>query len=422
MISINYQTYGSRGLQLRLRFYLDGQTKFINVTKMLKGNLIKRHWNTKKKCFYSSAPNAEDNNRTLEDFRKPYDERARTWTGTLDGFMLSFNETAPVEQQEERRTLKWVFQYFIDEMKRNGRNEDGTIAGGYEPYEKTIKRMDEYCQEMHINLDALILEDMTPQFINKFLEWIANRGRGKCLYVSVTLRALLSKSDKMGWFDINSVNRCNWAKKTGKSAKKYQTLTNAQCEKFVALTKAELPKGQNTELYRDFCTFILYTCQSVCDAVALQYKDIQTINGVDHFVFKRRKIANKQSIDCSVPINPIMRDIMKRWKPYTKDGYVFPIRSKERLENSVINNGDIKHFISKINCWLKKVTKILECPFPLHTYVFRHTGITHYISKGIPVIYVANLAGTSVENCENIYYNNQGDTTSRDKVLNAIKF
>lgn len=421
MISINYQTYGSRGLQIRLRFYQDGQTKFINVTKLLKGNLIKRHWNTRKKCFYSSAPNADENNRILEDFRKPYDERARTWSGTLDGFMLSFDE-AVVAETDDRKRLVSVFQYFIDEMKCNGKNDDGTIAGGYEPYEKTIKRMDEYCQAMRISLGGLMLDDMTPQFVNKFLEWNANRGRGKCLYVSVTLRAVLSKSDKMGWFDIKSVDRCNWAKKTGKSSKKYQTLTNAQCKRFVALTKEELPRGQNTELYRDFCTFILYTCQSVCDAVALQYKDIQTINGVDHFVFKRRKIASKQSVDCSVPINPIMRDIMKRWKPYSKDGYVFPIRSKERLENSVINKGDIKHFISKINCWLKKVTDIIGCPFPLHTYVFRHTGITHYISKGIPIIYVANLAGTSVSNCESIYYNNQGDTASRDKVLSAVTF
>ena len=190
----------------------------------------------------------------------------------------------------------------------------------------------------------------------------------------------------------------------------------------MSLTKEDLPKGRNTELYRDFCAFILYTCQSVCDAVSLQYKDIQTINGVEHFVFKRRKIANKQSVDCSVPINDVMRRIMNRWKPFAKDGYIFPIRSKVRIANSVINNGDIKHFISKINLWLKKVTKIIGCPFPLHTYVFRHTSITHYISKGVPVLYVANLAGTSVSNCESIYYNNQGDTTSRDKVLGAISF
>jgi hypothetical protein len=30
--------------------------------------------------------------------------------------------------------------------------------------------------------------------------------------------------------------------------------------------------------------------------------------------------------------------------------------------------------------------------------------------------------GTSIENCEKIYYNNQGDVASRNKVLAAMKF
>ncbi len=39
MITINYQMFGTKGFQLRLRLYQDGETKFINVTKMLKGGV-----------------------------------------------------------------------------------------------------------------------------------------------------------------------------------------------------------------------------------------------------------------------------------------------------------------------------------------------------------------------------------------------
>ena len=92
------------------------------------------------------------------------------------------------------------------------------------------------------------------------------------------------------------------------------------------------------------------------------------------------------------------------------------------MRTQTTNNGDIKHFIGNLNNWLKKVGKALGCRFPLHTYTFRHTSITHYLSKGVPVIYVANMMGTSVQNCETIYYNNQADTISRNKVLAAIKF
>lgn len=37
MITINYQRFGTKGFQLRLRLYQDGETRFINVTKLLKG-------------------------------------------------------------------------------------------------------------------------------------------------------------------------------------------------------------------------------------------------------------------------------------------------------------------------------------------------------------------------------------------------
>ena len=36
MITINYQMFGNKGFQLRLRLYQSGETKFINVTKIVK--------------------------------------------------------------------------------------------------------------------------------------------------------------------------------------------------------------------------------------------------------------------------------------------------------------------------------------------------------------------------------------------------
>ena len=56
MITINYQMFGTKGFQLRLRLYQDGETKFINVTKMLKGAIQKKHWNQKKQLFIPSCP------------------------------------------------------------------------------------------------------------------------------------------------------------------------------------------------------------------------------------------------------------------------------------------------------------------------------------------------------------------------------
>lgn len=213
-----------------------------------------------------------------------------------------------------------------------------------------------------------------------------------------------------------------WAKKPISSIQKNRTLTAEQCNKLKDMPAKELPQNRKKLLYRDFCLFLLYTGQSPCDAIALKYSNIQIIGGVEHFVFKRRKISEKQAVPCCVPINDTLKKIMKRWKSEAKDGYVFPIRTKAKMKNQTTNNGDIKHFIGRLNHWLKRLGVVLGCNFPLHIYTFRHTAITNYVSKGVPIIYVANMMGTSVNNCEKIYYNNQGDFASMNKVLGISSF
>jgi integrase len=368
----------------------------------------------------------EENNRILEEIRKPYDLLARNWEGSVTGLMLA---ARPKENEERKDTLNWLMSRMIVEKKME-KHKDGSMKGTYAIYEKTVKRMKEYFTRLHQNYYDILLADLTVDLVNDMFEDMeANGNAGRSNYVSQCLKAALNWGDKMGMFDMTRLKGVRWPKKNKESAHKYQTLTNEQCKRFIELKKSDLPTNPRnvnytwrSQLYHDFCVFILFTCQSPCDAICLRYDDIQTINGVDHFVFKRRKIAGKQSTDCSVPINPIMKEIMKRWKKKSRDGYIFPIRNDEKTSRYKNTNQDINKFVQRSNLWLKKIGPIIGCPFNLHNYVFRHTGITHYISKGVPIIYVANLAGTSVKNCESIYYNNQGDVTSRDMVLGAVDF
>ena len=420
MINMNYQTYGSRGFNLRLRLYNGKETKYVNVNKLLRGDLTKKHWSVKKKCFFSSAPYSDENNDTLYRLKDRYVEAFKKHKGKSLSAIVALMDGEPERMaDEETMTVGKAADIIVKRMKANAKNPDGTLSEGFTAYEKVKKRLDEYCQYKGIDFDTLKFNDVTPKFVNDFLYWVSNRGNGRCHYASSALRSLLSKANDEGWFDITPVLKCNWIKKNGKSVKKYESLTNEQCKKLIELDIKELPKDKKAELYRDFCVFILYTCQSPCDALSLKWSDIQSINGMDYFVFKRRKIAGKQETECLVPIRKEMQDIMDRWESKSKDGYIFPVRSKKSLKSGTVQNVDIKHFLSRINCWLKKLSPIIGCKFGLHTYVFRHTGITHYISSGVPHVYVANLAGTSVSNIEKIYYNNAADTKSRDKVLMA---
>ena len=76
MITTNYQSYGTSGFNLRLRVYQDGETRYVNVNKLLQGQLLKRHWNQKKQLFIASAPFSKENNEALVQIKRKYDEKA----------------------------------------------------------------------------------------------------------------------------------------------------------------------------------------------------------------------------------------------------------------------------------------------------------------------------------------------------------
>lgn len=421
MVNLNYQVFG-KGFNLRLRFYKDGETRFIVVTRLLKGNLQKKHWNTNKQYFTSGAPYSEENNDTLARFKAKYEKIALEWEGSLATFMLEIKGGSSQTRFPDGHRFVNILDYVISEQKKKVRS-DGTLKGTFEVYAKMGRMLERFCTATKVDYQSLYIEDFTPDFINSLFDWIQFKNNGKgYIYTSQMLHALLNRCDKMGLFNMRKVSLCRWGRKKFSSEYKYQTLSDEQCRRFVNMSLSELPKSKNARLFHDFCVFILYTCQSPCDAISLRYSDIKKVNGVDCFIYNRRKIAEKQSVSCCMPINEKMSEIMERWKHISKDGYVFPIRNKAKLSNQTTNNGDIKHLIGRLNCWLKKVGALLDLDFSLHAYTFRHTGITHYLSRNINHVYVANMVGTSVENCERIYYNNRGDEISQSKVLNAIDF
>ena len=70
------------------------------------------------------------------------------------------------------------------------------------------------------------------------------------------------------------------------------------------------------------------------------------------------------------------------------------------------------------NIWLKEIRKELGTDFDLYTYVFRHTVITVAINIGLPISYIANAAGTSVEMIQQHYYN--GECAKNREMLTSV--
>lgn len=418
MITISYQQFGTKGFQLRLRFYQSGETKYINVTKLLKGNIQKKHWNPKKQMFIPSCPFSEENNAILVQFKMKYEQMAINWNGSIFGMIAAMEGNL---EDSGEMTIHGYFDVLIKRLKEK-KHADGSTKGTFEEYQKCDRRLEEFCKFKNVHYFELKIKELSPAFINSVLDWVEKKRNGKGMrYISKTLHSFIAKAEKDGHLNLDDFAKCNWQSGQKASVQKYNTLTEEQIRQFAEMDLS-IFRSEKSELYRDFCMFILCTGQSPCDALTLRYSDIQKVGGVSHFIFKRRKIAHKQSVPCAVPISQEMDRIMLRWRDESRDGYIFPVRTKKKIEEQGTNNGDIKHFLCYLNYWLKLVGKELGCTFPLHAYTFRHTAITRYISKGVPVVYVSNMMGTSVENCEKIYYNNQGDSASRNKALAAMKF
>ena len=420
MITINYQTFGTKGFNLRLRFYQSGETRYINVTKLLKGELKKEHWDSKFQAFIPTAPFSKENNELLSKFLQKYKTIALDWDGSITGF-LAFVER-PSESASD--TVTEYIKRHIQKLKETNKHADGTVKGTFEEYEKLDRRLDDFCAYKNIDYSKILLKDITPAFVNNFLEWIKVERKSKGLrHMSKTLHSTLMKADKDNLVNAEDFKKCDWVKGLGTITTKTHTLSESQLRQFKELDLTKVcPRSPYNELYRDFCFFILYTGQSPCDAISLTHSSIENINGAECFVFVRRKIAHKQRVPCVVPINNELKAIIDKWKSKSSDGYLFPIRSNRKLRSQKTNNGDIKHFLMSLNNWLKKVGDALKCSFSLHAYCFRHTSITRYVSKEVPMAYLSNMMGTSIKNIEKIYYNNMEDISSRNKVMSAMNF
>lgn len=114
-----------------------------------------------------------------------------------------------------------------------------------------------------------------------------------------------------------------------------------------------------------------------------------------------------------------MRQIINKYKGQSKDSYIFPIMDDEKEKAYKTKDYTFKKFREFLNKWLKVVGRELQLSFDLYAYVFRHTAITVAIDNGLPISYIANAAGTSVEVIQQHYYNGECQQ-NRDRLTEAF--
>ncbi len=411
-----------RSCRLVLRISENKDRYYKSVEYLLKGTPDLKHWKTDKEQFSGYSPFHEENNKAIADFKQIYwklvTEHPELTARQVSDYYRNERRhtgTEPVEladwkpEQYKNSVAKYLEVVVIREKAKSGCN--------YEGYYKLLQK----CRREIPGFETMPFSTLD---YNKMVQ-IANifaQGRAYTHH-SKKFRSLLGKASKdkdvmftltqIGDFKFVDYNPDRYAVE---GRNEPDVLSADELRMFLNLNPSDIsPRYKDrrmVEIYYDFCVFMFHSFFAPCDVIKLKWKDI-TRRGT---IIARRKKTHRA---VEVPITPVMRKIIDKYKGQSKDGYIFPIMDDEKEKKYSTKDYTFKKFREFLNKWLKIVGKEMQLSFNLYAYVFRHTAITVALDNGLPVSYVANAAGTNAEMIQQHYYNGENQQ-NRDRLTEAF--
>ena len=387
--------------ELKTRYYK-------RVMHLLKGTPnLEKHWKADKERFSSYAVLYSENNQALDRFKDMYAQLIQenpkmSAKQVADYFKPEANQPLEVDascwslSEYKNSISRFLETVIIREKAKQGCN--------YETYYKLLAR----CKKSIIGFDSMTFTSLD---YNKLVSIAYTFAKEKGYRnTSKTFRSLLGKADKdkdvdfklhqIGDFKFSDYN----PNKYDVIEKHPDVLSEDQLRLFLSMSVEDMTPTYTdryrVQLYYDFCVFMFHSFFAPCDVIKAKLRDITNRKTI---MIKRKK--THRSVE--IPVTPVMRSIIDRYRGKSKDGYIFPIMDDEKEKQYTTKDYTYKKFREAVNIWLKKVGKEIGTPFDLYAYVFRHTAITVAINNGLPISYVCNAAGTSVEMIQEHYYNGE---------------
>lgn len=390
---------------LVLRISEGKERYYKSVKSILIGNPnILKHWKADKERFSTYATSYQENNKALEDFKQVYrklclehPEYNARQVASYYSHSKILNKTNGIETEAAGSAM--FLEQFMEVVIEREKQKQGC---NFECYEKLLTK----CRKIIPDFNLIKFSDINYDFCSKiagiFAKYNGFKGTAK------TFRAILGRASKdrevdfslvrIGDFNFNDYNPTKYED----DMKHPDVLTKDQIKDFMHIDLFNLtPEWTNrekVELYYDFCVFMLQSFFAPCDVIKLKVEHITR----NHTILARRKKTHKM---VEIPITPKMEEVINKYAGQSKDGYVFPIMDDEEEKKHVTKDYIFKKFRQKLNIWLKDVGEELQCDFDLYAYVFRHTAITVALDHGLPIAYIASVAGTSVDVIQKHYYN-----------------
>jgi integrase len=408
-----------RDNDLVLRISESKQRFYKSVKHLLKGTPnINRHWNNDKERFTSYAVNYVENNQALDDFKGLYQSLIKEYPEMSAKQVAQFYSSKPQESGAKINTPEVcnnnlnLVENFLEVVIKREKAKQGC---NFEKYHKLQRK----CRKILKGYSSLNFQsinfDKCVAIAHIFAKNGGYRGTAKAF------RNLLGKASKdsavnftihqIGDFSFNNydpnINEID--------TKKPDVLSPEQLKEFLTLdlsqTTPTYKDRKQVELYYDFCVFMFHSFFAPCDVIKLKYRDINKQN----MIHVKRKKTHKA---LEIPLNPVMENIINKYRGKTKNGYVFPIMDDEKEKEYETKDYLFKMFRKRVNVWLKCVGKELGTDYELYAYVFRHTAITVALDHNIPLSYVAMAAGTSIKMIQDHYYN--GNNSKNTEKLQQV--
>ena len=400
----------------------EGKERFYKrVAHLMKGQPDLKHWKQDKEMFSGYAEFYKENNQILEDFKAIY------WKLIQEHPELSAKQVACFYKAQQQRTgskpvrlTAWGVEDYKNSVSKYLEvvisRERAKQGCNYESYYKLLTR----CRRDISGFDDMPFSTIDYNQMVTIAYIFAREPSYK--NISKTFRALLGKAHKdpdvnFRLSQIGDFRFCDYSPcKYDIESKHPDILNSQQLRAFLNTSPYNLtPNYKNRSeiaLYYDFCVFMFNSFFSPCDVIKAKKRDVTNRNTI----MVRRKKTHRP---VEVPITPAMKLIIDKYKGMSKDGYIFPIMDDKKEKEYKTKDYTFKNFREKLNNWLKGVGHYLGLDFNLYAYVFRHTAITVAIDSGLPVSYISNAAGTSVEMIQQHYYNGECQQ-NRDKLTEAF--
>lgn len=281
-------------------------------------------------------------------------------------------------KHESGLTLNEAFQIKINELKAEGR------IGTMMYYKDCLVLLEKFDGK------TIPFEKVTIEWLKKFEMFMLNR---EMAYATIgmrmrAIRAMMNVAKKEGHIkDVHyPFGRDKYEIKTGESKKK--ALTIDQISKIVNYPA----KHKGIRRYRDIW-FFMYLCNGINtkDLVRLKFKNI--IDGEICFIREKTKRTAKVVKHISVPLTPLMKQIIDRWgNESAPDNYIFPLI--HHYKDPIKYMKEVADVNKRINKNMKFIGAVLGIG-NITTYTARHSFATVLKRSGANISYISESLGHS---------------------------